>query len=177
MFGLATLDVLIGLVTVYLVLGPALTAMVEAIATWLKLRSSNLEAALKEFLAGDLESGEPFVKAFYDHPLVQSLSKGKDGRPSYIPTEIVGQVVEGLLTASGTAASLAAAVKSLPDQAQSAAPSGTTQSGTGHSGTPETNRIKGLLEVLVTQLGAPFWFDVLQRFMQVRAAGQKDEAK
>jgi hypothetical protein len=148
-----TLDVLIGLVTVYLVLGLALTAIVEAISTWLKLRSSNLEAALKEFFAGDLKAGEPFVKAFYDHPLVQTLSKGKDGRPSYIPPEIVGQVVEGLLTAIGSGGSLGAAVKSLPDKAQPPAQSGAPPSGSAQSSQPEPNRIKGLLEVLVTQSG------------------------
>jgi hypothetical protein len=137
MVGLETLDVLIGLVTVYLVFGLALTAIVEAIATWFKLRSSNLEAALNEFLAGELKPGVPFVKAFFDHPLLQALSKGQDGRPSYIPPEIVGQVVEGLLTASGTAASLAAAVNNLP---------GTTQPSAAGA-----NRIKGLLDVLVTQ--------------------------
>jgi hypothetical protein len=96
MFGLEALDVLIGLVTVYLVFGLACTAIVEAVAAWLSVRSSNLEAALNEFFAGDLKLAQTFVKAFYDHPLVQALSKGKDGRPSYIPPETVGRVVEAL---------------------------------------------------------------------------------
>jgi hypothetical protein len=134
MFGLEMLDVLIGLVTIYLTFGLAVTAIVEALAAWLSVRSSNLEAALNEFFAGDLNESQKFVKAFYAHPLVQSLSKGKTGRPSYIPQEIVGQVVEALVTASGMAGTLAGAVKKLP-------------------GTPETNRIKGLLEVFVTQAG------------------------
>jgi hypothetical protein len=132
MFGLETLNVLIGLVTVYLAFGVACTAIVEAILTWFKIRSKQLEAALSEFLAGDLKQNETFVKAFYDHPLVQALSKGKDGRPSYIPSKIVGQVVEALVTANGTAKSLTAAVKSLP-------------------GEPATNRIKGLLDTFVTR--------------------------
>jgi hypothetical protein len=67
MFGLETLDVLIGLVTVYLVFGLSLTVIVEAFTTWFALRSSNLEAPLKEFLAGELRPGVPFIKAFYDH--------------------------------------------------------------------------------------------------------------
>ena len=153
MLGLETLDVLIGLVTIYLVFGLALTAIVEAVATWLKLRSNNLDAALREFFAGELKAGQPFLKAFYDHPLVQTLSKGKDGRPSYIPSEIVAQVVEGLLTATGSAGSLAAAVATLPGTVQSAAQSGTAQSAAAQPGKPETNRIKGLLDVLVTQSG------------------------
>jgi hypothetical protein len=54
-FGLAALDVLIGLVTVYLVFALACTAIVEAISAWTSVRSKNLEAALKEFLAGNWE--------------------------------------------------------------------------------------------------------------------------
>ncbi len=134
MFGLETLDVLIGLVTIYLVFGIACTAIVEAVATLLGLRSSNLENALKELFAGDLSQTTLFVNAFYAHPLVQALSKGDYGRPSYIPTNIVGQVVEALVTANGTAASLSTAVAALP-------------------GTPETNRIKGLLTTLAAQAG------------------------
>jgi hypothetical protein len=56
MFGLETLDMLIGLITVYLTFGIACTAIVETVAAWLSLRSRNLEAALKEFLVGDLTS-------------------------------------------------------------------------------------------------------------------------
>jgi hypothetical protein len=137
MFGLEALDVLIGLVTVYLVFALACTAIVEAFAAWFKVRSKNLSAALGEFLAGDIKQGETFVNAFYSHPLVQSLSKGKKGQPSYIAPEIVGQVVEGLVTAGGVAKSLADAVNSLP-------------------GTPETNRIKGLLDAFAKQASGDF---------------------
>jgi hypothetical protein len=132
MFGLETLDVLIGLVTVYLAFGIACTAVVEAVSAWFGLRSRNLQAALKEFLAGEVSQSKAFVEAFYDHPLVQALSKGKAGRPSYIPAETVAQVVEALVSANAAAASLGAAVNSLP-------------------GKPETNRIKGLLDAFVKQ--------------------------
>jgi hypothetical protein len=128
------LDVLIGLITIYLTLGLAVTAVVEALAAWLSVRSSNLEAALKEFFDGTLGADQEFVKAFYEHPLVRSLSKGRDGKPSYIPAEIVGQVVEALVTANGTVTSIKQAVKNLP-------------------GTAETNRVKGLLEALIRQAG------------------------
>jgi hypothetical protein len=129
MFGLEMLDVLIGLVTVYLVFGMACTAIVEAVMLWLNVRSNNLEAALKEFLHGELKDGWSFVDAFYAHPLVQMLSKGPDGRPSYIPPEIVGQVVAALLAANEDVP-LAQSVASLPDK---------------------DNRIKGLLTVLATE--------------------------
>jgi hypothetical protein len=132
MLGLETLDVLIGLVTVYLVFGIACTAIVEAVASFWGLRSANLEKALREFFAGDLKEKTPFVTAFYAHPLIRALSKGDKGRPSYIPPEIVGQVVQGLLTAGGAATSLAEAVKALP-------------------GTPESNRVKGVLNLFVSE--------------------------
>jgi hypothetical protein len=134
MFGLETLDVLIGLATVYLTFGLACTAVVEAIAAWLSVRSSNLEAALNELFKGDLDDRQKFVKAFFDHPLVQSLSKGRTGRPSYIPAEIVGQVVEALVKAGDAAGSMAAAVDKLP-------------------GTAGTNHIKGLLGAFLAQVG------------------------
>ena len=41
-----SLDILIGLVTVYLILGLAVTAIVEGIASYLDVRSRNLESAL-----------------------------------------------------------------------------------------------------------------------------------
>ncbi len=134
MFGLETLDVLIGLITVYLVFALACTAIVEAFAAWLNVRSANLEAALGEFLHGDLKQDQKFINAFYDHPLVQAVSQGKGGRPSYIPAETVGRVMQAIVTANGTIASLNDAVEALP-------------------GTPESNRIKGLLAAVLTQAG------------------------
>ena len=132
MFGLEMLDVLIGLVTVYLAFGMACTAIVEATSAWLNVRSKKLEEALNEVFAGTYKQDETFVKAFYNHPLIHALSKGIDGRPSYIPSQIVGQVVESLVTANVAVKSLTAAVNSLPD-------------------TPETNRIKVVLITFVTQ--------------------------
>ena len=134
MFGLETLDVLIGLITVYLTFGIACTAIVETVAACLSLRSSTLEAGLKEFLAGDLTVNKKFVDAFYEHPLVQTLSKGDNGRPSYIPPEVVGQVVEALITANAAGASLANAVEALPE-------------------TSTGNRIKALLKMFATRVG------------------------
>ncbi|HVK99190.1 MAG TPA: hypothetical protein VM553_05225 [Dongiaceae bacterium] len=139
MFGLEMLDVLIGLATVYLVFGIACTAAVEAIASWFSVRSKNLEAALTEFLAGEQALGQSFVDAFYAHPMIQALSKGEQGRPSYIPGPIVAHVVQSLLitgnaiNSADSFNSLRAAVEALPGDKQS-------------------NRIKGLLDTLVTQV-------------------------
>lgn len=132
MFGLASLDVLIGLITIYLIFSLACTAIVEAISSWMNLRSKKLEAALNELFAGHLDDGRPFVDAFYAHPLVQSLSEGIKGRPSYIPSEIVGRVVQSLVMENSTATSLKDAVAALPAAL-------------------DRNRIKGLLATFVAQ--------------------------
>ncbi|HBM9256135.1 TPA: hypothetical protein L0X66_000425 [Citrobacter freundii] len=134
MFGLETLDVLIGLMTIYFVFAIACTAIVEAISAWTRLRSKNLVTALDELFSGELAPDEQFITQFFEHPLVQSLSKGKYGRPSYIPSEIVARVVEALVLGKSVMATIPAGVNSLP-------------------GTAESNRIKGILETLVAQAG------------------------
>lgn len=134
MFGLETLDVLIGLMTIYFVFAIACTAIVEAISAWTRLRSKNLVTALDELFSGELAPDEQFITQFFEHPLVQSLSKGKYGRPSYIPSEIVARVVEALVVGKSVMATIPAGVNSLP-------------------GTAESNRIKGILETLVAQAG------------------------
>jgi hypothetical protein len=129
MFGLETLDILIGLITIYLVFGMACTAIVEAFMVWLDFRSSNLEDAFNEFLDGNLADNKKFVDEFYAHPLVQSLSRGKDGRPSFIPAEIVSHVIESLILAHSCTADVKEAIESLPND----------------------SRIKGILRELFTQ--------------------------
>ncbi|UNK63442.1 MULTISPECIES: hypothetical protein [Buttiauxella] len=157
MFGLETLDVLIGLMTVYFMFGIACTAIVEAISAWASIRSQNLETALKELFSGDLAPGQPFITKFFEHPLIQSLSKGENGRPSYIPPDLVARVVEALIVGRAATATLAAGVQLLPD-------------------TVDKNRIKGILETLVTQTGndaARFRYAVAKLFDAVmdRASG------
>jgi len=126
---LESLDVMIGVITIYLIFALACTATVEAISSWFEVRSKNLEAALGEFLHGDIAQGKSFVKAFFAHPIVQTLSLGKDGRPSYIDPELVGRAVTDLINARDGVSSLKQAIDKLP-------------------GTAQSNRIKGLLESL-----------------------------
>ena len=134
MFGIESLEVMIGVITIYLIFALACTAIVEAISTWLSVRSSNLESALDEFLHGSVDEGESFTDAFFAHPIVQSLSEGDDGRPSYIDPEIVGQVVANLIVVKGSASSIKQAIDDLP-------------------GTIRDNRIKGLLDALQSEAG------------------------
>ncbi len=115
MLDLGMLDVLIGLVTIYLTFAVACTAIVEAISSWLKLRSRNLENGMNELFAGEFKDGEKIVEAFYGHPLIQSLSKGQGGRPSYIAPELVGKVVESVVIAKSGVSTLEGAIDDLPD--------------------------------------------------------------
>lgn len=132
MFGMESLDVMVGIITVYLIFALACTAIVEALSAWFDVRSRNLEAALEEFLHGNDANGEKFVKVFFAHPIVQSLSKGANGRPSYISPEIVGQVVTSLIYTQNGASTLKQGIDNL-------------------SGTTQDNRIKGLLDALSSE--------------------------
>ncbi len=140
MFGLQSLDVMIGLITIYLSVALACTAIVEMIAAWTNLRSKNLEAALQEILADDISHPSPdvdqsktdgrpasFLDKFYAHPLVQSLSKGEKGRPAYISPETFSTVINDILTDGGQK-QISEAISGLPE-----------------------SRIKSLLQTLASQ--------------------------
>lgn len=142
MFGIVSIDVLIGLITIYLIFALACTAIVEAISSWMRLRSKNLEAALKEFLNGELETDKSFVDAFYAHPLVQALSKGSVGRPSYIPSDVVGRVIQSLLLKNDPETSLAGAIEMLPDA---------VTTGRASAVTARVSRVKELFRTFVSQ--------------------------
>lgn len=134
MFGMESLDVMIGIITVYLIYALACTAIVEAYSAVRDVRSKNLEVALKEFLHGQMVDGSQFVAAFFAHPIVQTLSVGEHGRPSYITPEIVGQVVASLINAKEGDSPLKTGINQLP-------------------GTIRNNRIKGLLDALYGETG------------------------
>lgn len=131
--GLESLDVLIGVVTVYLTFALACTAIVEAFFALMSTRSKHLAKMLQEVFAGNLGMDKSFLQAFYGHPLIQSLSQGINGRPSYIPPAIVGQVVLSLITSDDPSKSLTAVINKLP-------------------GTTDSNRIKGLLTTLAVHV-------------------------
>lgn len=122
MLGFEMLDVLIGLVTVYLAFGIACTAIVEAVSSGAGVRARNLKRGMEEFFEGAIrgENGEEikFADAFYAHPLVETLSRKKAGRPSYIPTVIVGRAVESLLGHCETAERLKETLEALPKETQ-----------------------------------------------------------
>jgi hypothetical protein len=108
LFGSEVLDVAIGLVFVYLVMSLICSAACELIESFLKRRATYLERGLKEMLSDPQASG--IVRQVYNHPLVNSLFRGKyeaDGRgnlPSYIPPANFALALMDIVGLSGPAA-------------------------------------------------------------------------
>lgn len=84
MSGLAILDVVIGLVFVYLLLSLFCTVANEIIANLMQLRSKNLAKGLESIFDGNKE----LLKAFRAHPKIKALIEPqKDRLPSYLSSD------------------------------------------------------------------------------------------
>ena len=86
----AILDVAIGLVFVYLVLGLLASAIAEALEQYLRYRADYLTQGIEKLLLG---GSTDLRKRLYDHPLIKSLYTpsrmerlGRAGGPAYIPS-------------------------------------------------------------------------------------------
>jgi hypothetical protein len=86
-----TLDVILGLVFVYLLLAIMCTTINEWLAGILKTRSTNLASAIKQLLDAQPGTGGAavsFLQQFYDHPLISGMrTPGKTGdraHPAYL---------------------------------------------------------------------------------------------
>jgi hypothetical protein len=107
MSGLEMLDVVIGLVFVYLLLSLVCSAVSELIETVLKYRASDLERSMRE-LFND-EDGTGLTKQFYEHPLIYGLFRGEynpkktRNLPSYISArDFALTLMDIVLPATGT---------------------------------------------------------------------------
>ncbi len=85
MLGSAILEVGIGITFIYLFLSLIGTAINEFISGVFKLRSKNLEEGIRSILNDP--DGKGLAKEFYDHPLVNGLTKDRR-KPSYISSRI-----------------------------------------------------------------------------------------
>lgn len=88
MFGSSTLDVAIGLIFVYLMLGLTVTAINEGIATVWRLRAKSLERGILRMLQGNKEMAEEF----FAHPLIGGMAGDKE-KPSYVPSNTFAAVL------------------------------------------------------------------------------------
>ncbi|HEY4131887.1 MAG TPA: hypothetical protein VGM50_14805 [Gemmatimonadaceae bacterium] len=80
MFGSNIIDVLIGLIVVYLLMSLVATGVREALAGIFKTRAKFLALGMKELLG----SGQ-LLSAFYEHPQIFALYEDQARNPSYIP--------------------------------------------------------------------------------------------
>ena len=115
MLGSETLDVVIGLVFIYLLYSLFATIIQEILASFLNFRSKILEIAIHRMLEEDSPSTSRYEgikkfffgkdrttsflsNAFYQHPLIKFLGEDNDKRkPSYITKETFSKVIIDLL--------------------------------------------------------------------------------
>ena len=82
MFGTA-LEVVIGLIFIYLMISLVVSAVNELFANFLKLRAKTLELGLDRLLQDDHLKN--IKDAVYAHPVLQGMTANAGHRPSYIP--------------------------------------------------------------------------------------------
>ncbi len=123
LFNSTVLDVIIGLVFVYLLLAIMCTAANEFISGLLKSRPKMLKKALIQLLDGQPTSSDKanpgaFVQDFYKHPLITGMMRG-DKHPAYLSARTFSTAVTGVITAgkdiASTTQDLSSALDSLPD--------------------------------------------------------------
>jgi hypothetical protein len=87
MFGSVILDVVIGMIFIYLLFSLVCSAVNEIIEAYMNKRAEFLYQGIKDLL-GDAD-GKGWTKKLYEHPLISSLiqnkNNGKASMPSYIP--------------------------------------------------------------------------------------------
>jgi len=107
MFGSEVLEVVIGIIFVFLLVSVICSAIREGIEAWLKTRAAYLEYGIRELLHDENASG--LAKSFFEHPVIYSLFAEKyspentdkrpgvlaNGRnlPSYIPSKNFAQAL------------------------------------------------------------------------------------
>ncbi|WKN30557.1 hypothetical protein PZB74_16450 [Porifericola rhodea] len=97
MFGIEVLEVVIGLIFVYLLLSLLATTLNEIIMNWLYSRGKNLKIALETML-NDEEGGDVLCEQFFEHPLVRKLRRKEKGSfPAYISNQYFSKVLIELL--------------------------------------------------------------------------------
>jgi hypothetical protein len=106
LFNSTTLDVILGLVFVYLLLAIMCTTINEWLAGVLNTRSTNLAAGIKQLLDKQAEvkdgNQDYFLQKFYAHPLISGMCRpgktGTDAHPVYIPSRTFATAVMDIAT-------------------------------------------------------------------------------
>jgi hypothetical protein len=102
MFGSSVLNVIIGLLFIYLLYSLLATIIQEFIAVWIGLRSSILRKGIVRML-DDEGKGEAVTQAFYNHPLIKYLGeRNHKSIPSYLNARNFSKVMIDLLRGQQT---------------------------------------------------------------------------
>ncbi|UII29176.1 hypothetical protein LVD15_12325 [Fulvivirga maritima] len=98
MLGSPILEVVIGIVFIYLLFSLLSTIANELIASIFRLRAKNLQSAIRRMLDDD-RNKQQLSEDFYNHPLIKYLSRTDKSLPSYIePKAFSKTLIEIILT-------------------------------------------------------------------------------
>lgn len=117
MFGLEVLEVVIGLIFVYLLLSLLATTLNEMVMKWFYSRGKNLKIALETML-NDEGSKDVLCNHFFEHPLIKKLRRKEKGSfPSYISNKYFSKVILELLypDEDGAVDNLRKGIEGLPE--------------------------------------------------------------
>lgn len=107
MFGSFIVELMVGLLATFALLGLCVTTLTEVFQTYIKsIRAKNLQLCLKQLFmpsVGASTGTDSFYRLLVDHPLIQSMSPpGK--QPSYLPSTLIADAVIALLLRADGAA-------------------------------------------------------------------------
>lgn len=123
MFNTPILEVAIGLVFCFASVALITSAIFEAIASWLNLRSGTLLAQIQRLLNANTTEGERLLLQVYNHALVHPLGGGtatdtkalRKNAPSYIdPRHFATALIDTLQTAQDGTRALSAGIREIP---------------------------------------------------------------
>jgi hypothetical protein len=115
MFNSGILDVVIGLVVVYLQLSLVCTAIHELTASFFQKRAKELERGI-----GQLLTNPQLVAKFYSHPLIKGL-RPDGNKPSYIPSRVFALTVMDIVRRHSFDGTLSLATQAVTDRTSDAA--------------------------------------------------------
>lgn len=99
LFNSTVLDVIIGLIFVYLLLSILCTAANECVAAVTRRRGKMLKKGIHQLLQNQPDGNDELLQAFYKHPLIASMMHDSN-HPTYLAPRTFTAVVTDLLTAA-----------------------------------------------------------------------------
>jgi hypothetical protein len=182
MNGLEFLDLVIGLIFIYLIYSIACSTLWEIIISFSQLRGEMLfKWIINTFSSGQSDLGKKII----EHPLIKGLSPKRNLKPSYISSAVFADVLLDVLN--------------IDSQSVNAKKQGFNSDALRKS-IKESNLLDGNLQRVFLQyfeeaegklnivkekislwydeaqqrlMGSPFWFDILSKLANLRASGNK----